>query len=175
MPKPFGSSYPQFVFRVAADCALFPTAKGACMKKLVLILAAILAFGVNAFAAVDVNKATQAELEAVKGIGPAKAKAIINHRTKNGPFKSAEDLDKVKGIGKGTLSKIAPEITLDGKPLSIPAVGVSDKGKKAADKPAAAAPAPAAAAQTKAPDVKEVKPEDKPTKKTRKKKEDAKD
>src|SRR5919112_2556407 len=71
------------------------------MKQLLsLITALFLSIGM-AFGAVNVNTATQAELETLNGIGPAKAKAIIDHRTKHGPFKSFEDLDKVSGIGEG--------------------------------------------------------------------------
>ena len=64
-----------------------------------------------AFAAVDLNSATQAELESVKGIGPTKAKAILDHRSKNGPFKSVSDLAKVKGFGKASVAKIEKELT----------------------------------------------------------------
>lgn len=54
--------------------------------------------------AVELNKATQAELEAVKGIGPAKAKVILDERTKNGAFKSWEDFNqRVKGVGDKTV------------------------------------------------------------------------
>ena len=49
---------------------------------------------------VDINKATVKELTKVKGISPAKAKAIIAYRKKNGDFKSVEDLKNVKGFKK---------------------------------------------------------------------------
>ena len=64
------------------------------------ILAAMLAlFAAVAFAAVDANKATQAELEAVKGIGPAISAKILDER-KKGAFKDWQDMvDRVKGIG----------------------------------------------------------------------------
>ena len=57
-----------------------------------------------AFAAVDLNTASQQELESVKGIGPAKAKAILDYRTKNGPFKAVDDLAKVPGFGAKSVS-----------------------------------------------------------------------
>ena len=70
------------------------------MKKLLLVLVACFALAINAFAAVNINTASQAELESIKGIGPAKSKAIIDYRTKNGAFKTVDDLDNVKGFGK---------------------------------------------------------------------------
>jgi len=49
---------------------------------------------------VDINKAIVKELTHVKGITPAKAKAIVSYRKKNGEFKSLDDLKKVKGFKK---------------------------------------------------------------------------
>lgn len=68
----------------------------------------------NAFAAVNVNTATQEQLESLNGIGPAKAKAIIDYRNKNGNFKNVDELDKVPGIGEGILKKIKSEATVSG-------------------------------------------------------------
>lgn len=56
----------------------------------------------------DINKATAAELELLPGIGPEAAKHIIEYRRANGPFKSLDDLDKVKGIGPKTIEKLRP-------------------------------------------------------------------
>jgi competence protein ComEA len=105
------------------------------MKKWFLMLVAACAFQ-SAWAAVDLNTANQAQLESVTGIGPAKAKAIIDYRSKNGPFKSLEDLEKVDGFGKKSIEKMKAELSV-GKPAAAPA----------AVKPAAATPAatPAAA------------------------------
>lgn len=61
---------------------------------------------------VNVNTAGLAELQSVTGIGPATAKAIVEHRTKFGPFKSLENLTDVKGIGPATLEKLRPYLTL---------------------------------------------------------------
>ncbi|PKF61793.1 competence protein ComEA [Psychromonas sp. psych-6C06] len=61
---------------------------------------------------VNVNLATDKQLAAIKGIGMKKAQAIINYRQENGDFVSIEELVKVKGIGKSTLQKISPFITL---------------------------------------------------------------
>ncbi len=76
------------------------------MKKWFGSLLAGLLFSVSAWAAVDLNTATQSELEAVKGIGPAKAKAIMEYRQKNGAFKSLDDLAGVKGFGKASVAKL---------------------------------------------------------------------
>ena len=82
------------------------------MKKLLLVLVSALSFSISAWAAVDLNTASQAELETVKGIGPAKAKAIIEFRKKNGDFRSVNDLDKVPGFGKKTLDMVKKDITV---------------------------------------------------------------
>ena len=67
----------------------------------------------SSWAAVNINTATQSELEGVKGLGPSKAKAIIEYREKNGPFKSIDDLDKVKGFGKSSVEKLKAELSVD--------------------------------------------------------------
>jgi competence protein ComEA len=82
------------------------------MKALIGSLIAGLFLSVSAWAAVDLNAATQSELEAVKGIGPAKAKAIVDHRAKNGPFKSVDDLANVKGFGKASVGKLKNELAV---------------------------------------------------------------
>lgn len=75
---------------------------------------------VTAYAAVNLNTATQAELEAVKGIGPSKAKAIIVHREKNGAFKSVDDLAKVKGFGKASVAKLKDQFEVAGTAAEKP-------------------------------------------------------
>jgi competence protein ComEA len=77
-----------------------------------LILSLLLAL--PAWAMVDVNTATQSELESLKGIGPTKAQAIIEYRKQNGPFKRLEDLENVKGIGKATVDKLRGQLTVGG-------------------------------------------------------------
>jgi competence protein ComEA len=82
------------------------------MKKLLVLLATSLLFSLPAFSAVNLNTATQAELESLKGVGPKKAQAIIEYRKKNGNFKSADDLDKVPGFGKKTVDSLRKDITV---------------------------------------------------------------
>jgi competence protein ComEA len=56
---------------------------------------------------VNVNTADQSQLESIKGIGPKQARAILDEREKNGPFKDSEDLKKrVKGIGDKSLKRL---------------------------------------------------------------------
>lgn len=119
------------------------------MKKLLLVLVACFAFAINAFAAVNINTATQAELETIKGIGPAKAKAIIDYRAKNGAFKSVDDLDNVKGFGKKTVDKVRNDITISGTTSVAPAPAKADKPKTVGNETAAAAGKPADAKAAK--------------------------
>lgn len=111
------------------------------MKKFLLVVMSVVAFALSAsvWAAVDLNKATQAELEGVNGIGPAKAKAIIDYRTKNGPFKSVDDLDKVSGFGKKTVDKVKADITVGN--ATAAAAGKPEKAVKDAKAAVPAAPA----------------------------------
>ena len=73
------------------------------MKKLLLLLAMLASL---AFGAVDLNTASKEELMSLKGIGAAKAEAIIAAR----PFTSTDEIKKVKGIGDGIYNNIKDEI-----------------------------------------------------------------
>jgi competence protein ComEA len=73
-----------------------------------LFAAALLVFSLGAMAAdpVNVNSADAATLaDAIDGIGPVKAAAIVAYRETHGPFKTVDDLLLVKGIGEATLEK----------------------------------------------------------------------
>ena len=88
---------------------------------------------------VDINSADAAQLDKVLvGVGQSKADAIVEYRKANGPFKSADELVNVKGIGLKTVERNRDLI----------AVGPS-RATPAADKPAAAPTAPAAKPATK--------------------------
>ncbi len=82
------------------------------LKKTVMFVFALLFFVNAAFAAVNINKADQAALEALPGIGAKKATAIIDYRTKHGNFKTKEELGEVKGIGPKLMEKLQKEIEI---------------------------------------------------------------
>ncbi len=82
------------------------------MKKFLLVLLCAFTFSIPAWAAVDLNTATQSQLETLEGVGPKKAQAIIEYRKKNGAFKSVNDLDKVPGFGKKTVDKLKKDIVV---------------------------------------------------------------
>jgi competence protein ComEA len=60
----------------------------------------------------NLNTATEAQLEALPGVGPAMATRIVEYRKKNGAFKKAEDLMNVKGIGEKSFLKLKALITV---------------------------------------------------------------
>lgn len=110
------------------------------------ILSLVLAvFALNAFAAVDVNQATRADLETVKGIGPGLSGKIVDAR-KTGNFKDWSDLvERVGGIGAGNAAKLSQAgltvggATLDGKPVAampVKEAKAKKPGTKAGDKDA---------------------------------------
>ena len=75
------------------------------MKRILLALVAFFITCGLAFAAVDINSADEKGLDAIKGVGPAKAKLIVEERKKNGPYKSLDDVaTRVKGIGEKTVA-----------------------------------------------------------------------
>ncbi len=62
----------------------------------------------------DVNSASWVEWMQLEGIGEATARKIVADREQNGPFKSVEDVARVKGIGPATLEKMRPWLVCEG-------------------------------------------------------------
>jgi competence protein ComEA len=107
---------------------------------------------VAAFAAVDVNKGSEAELDSIKGIGPATSKQIMTER-KKAEFKNWDDLiSRVKGLGDKTAAKLSEGgLTVGGASYKPSAAAPKAAAKPAATPAAAAAPATAPKAATSAP------------------------
>jgi competence protein ComEA len=88
------------------------------MKNLFMIVATLFAFTGSAYAYVNINTATQAELETLKnsGITSSKAKAIIEYRNKAGTFKSTEHIERVDGVNNKTvdMEQLRRDITISG-------------------------------------------------------------
>jgi competence protein ComEA len=93
-----------------------------------ILLLSVLAFSLPVFAGpVDINTADAKTLDAnLVGVGPKSAEAIVVYRTKHGPFKSVDELKKVKGVGPKTIEKNRANLTL-GAPVKVsaPASAVS--------------------------------------------------
>ncbi len=116
-------------------------------KKLLLLIVTFAASMGFAFAEVDVNKADQAALDGIKGIGPAKSKMIIEERSKGGNFKDWTDFaTRVKGIGEKSAVKLSEAgLTVNGQAKSGAVVKTPGAAVKKVAEPASAPSAPAAA------------------------------
>jgi competence protein ComEA len=131
------------------------------LKKILAVV--VMLYTALAMAAVDVNKASEAELDGVKGIGPGTSKLIMAER-KKGEFKDWSDfIARVKGVGENRAAKLSAEgLTVGGTAYKATAAGKKDEKKDAkaaakedkkdakADAKSAAATAPAAATTTAA-------------------------
>ena len=61
---------------------------------------------------VNINEASKTELMKLAGVGAGSAQKNIEYREAHGPFKKAQDLEKVDGVGKGVLEKNSGRITV---------------------------------------------------------------
>ena len=120
------------------------------IKKILAVVAML--YAAVAFAAVDVNKATAAELDGIKGIGPGISTKILDER-KKGNFKDWNDfIERVKGVGDVNAAKFSAEgMTVGGAGYKGVAATPAAPMAKKDEKPAAVAAKPAAAAAAAAP------------------------
>ncbi len=91
-----------------------------------LLLATLLLPALASAGPVDINNADAKTLaRELQRIGLARAQAIVDYRAKNGPFKSADDLARVKGIGQRVIEENRANIRLDkgGEKAAAPAAG----------------------------------------------------
>jgi competence protein ComEA len=114
------------------------------IKKLMMFLAAFIVTIGCAFADVDVNKADQAALDGVKGIGPKLSQTILDERKKGGDFKDWSDFEKrVKGVGAKSSDKLSQAgLVINGQAKPGAPAPTPTKGSGVAS---ASTPAPAAA------------------------------
>lgn len=102
------------------------------MKLKAIVSGLVLLLASAAWAApVDLNSADAKTLETLNGVGPAKAQAIVDYRSKNGSFKSVDDLEKVKGIGPALVAKNRDNLSINGKTTAAPPTVKTDKSKPA--------------------------------------------
>ncbi|HZW13892.1 MAG TPA: helix-hairpin-helix domain-containing protein [Noviherbaspirillum sp.] len=102
------------------------------LKRLLLATATLcLTMGI-ASAGVDVNKADQAALDGVRGIGPKTSGAILEERKKGGEFKDWTDLEsRVKGVGEKSAVKLSEAgLTVNGQPRPNSAATTVSKDEK---------------------------------------------
>jgi competence protein ComEA len=101
-------------------------------KKILSSIAIFIATIGFAFAQVDVNKADQAALDGIKGIGPKASKAILDERKKGGDFKDWADLEnRVKGIGGKSSMKLSQAgLTINGQAKQNAPANASKEVKK---------------------------------------------
>jgi competence protein ComEA len=86
------------------------------MKRIPKLFAALVLAGVASLATasdrIDINRADASELAQLHGIGPARAEAIVAERESNGPFRSVDDLVRVKGLGQSVIERNRDRVTV---------------------------------------------------------------
>ena len=109
------------------------------IRTVVTLLIAL--FAVAAHAAVDVNKASQAELETIKGIGPSMSGKILDER-KKGTFKDWPDMvGRVQGVGPGNAARFSSDgLTVNGAAFKPELQAAAKPATRADVKPAATLP-----------------------------------
>jgi competence protein ComEA len=106
-----------------------------------LVLAALPTFAAEARRVVNINTADAAQLALLPRVGPSVAQKIVDFRKENGPFKTAEDLMLVQGIGEKTFQLLKPYLAVSGettlkekvkagKTGAAPAAPAKEKSKK---------------------------------------------
>lgn len=66
---------------------------------------------------IDLNRADAQELIQLPGIGPARAQAIVDYRTRHGPFRRIAQLLRIRGIGRATLRRLRPFLVISPHPV----------------------------------------------------------
>jgi competence protein ComEA len=105
----------------------------------VLVTAVLLAVAPAAFAkpkrlegVVNLNTASAAELQLLPGVGPAKAEAILAYRRLR-PFRTVDELARIKGIGRKMVKKLRPHLSVDGATTARAAAEAAPPAASAAD------------------------------------------
>jgi len=121
------------------------------MRKFAIALAAAIVLSAGAaMAAVNLNTATEQQLESLNGVGPAKAQAIISYRNTNGPFKSVQDLSKVPGFGEKMTASLSSQLSISG-PTTAPATTAASNANSPAATPSSTTAMTPATSATNAP------------------------
>jgi len=96
----------QIIISLLMTMALFSTASQVYATRVYHQKGRATSAKVTKLSAVNINKADVKTLSTLKGLGPKKARAIVAYREEHGRFKSVEDLNQVKGIGKGIIARL---------------------------------------------------------------------
>ena len=102
-----------------------------------------------ALAQININTASKEELDSLKGIGAARAEAIIKYRSENGPFQSVDELKNIPNFPDNLVGKLRGQITVGGArtikaPPAPPSAAPREPARPAVQAPPRAQPGPAA-------------------------------